>query len=73
MWRRFLMAVLIVVALASLSQDVQASTRCCRRSGVCDYLFGGYGPGLFGYGGGFGYAGYVPPPNYTVCGRRIVY
>ncbi|HZZ81410.1 MAG TPA: hypothetical protein VFE62_23110, partial [Gemmataceae bacterium] len=68
MFRRLLMAVLIVVALASLSQDVQAASRCPPRCGVCDYLFGGYGHGPFGYGGGFVYAGYVPPCNYTQCG-----
>jgi hypothetical protein len=68
MFRRLLMALLFVVALASLVHDVQASS--CRRR-VVDYLFGGYGGGLFGYGGGSSYAGYTPPPVYTECGCRI--
>jgi hypothetical protein len=72
MLRRLIMATLVVVALASVCQQAQASCHC-RRGGVVDYLFGGYGPGLFGYGGGYSYAGFTPPANYTECGRRIGY
>ena len=71
MFRRLLMATLVVVALASLGQQVQAANPCSCRAKVCDYFFGGYGPGLFGYGGGYAYAGYCPPIRYTECGRRL--
>ncbi len=49
MLRNILMATLVVVAFACLIQDTNASAQSCRRS-VCDYLFGGYCSGPFGYG-----------------------
>ncbi len=70
MLRRLLLALLVVIAVASLSQHSQAGHSCRSRS-VCDYMFGGFGRGLFGYGGGSGYAGYCPQPNYTQCGKRL--
>jgi len=70
MLRRLLMALLVVVALATLGQGAHASGHGCRR-GLFDCLFGGYGSGLFGYGGGRTYAGYTPQADYTECGRRI--
>jgi hypothetical protein len=73
MFRRLLLATLVVVAFASLSQDAHAASRPSRCARACDYFFGGYGHGLFGYGGGYAYAGYAPPCNYTECGRPIIW
>ena len=70
MLRRTWMAALVVVALACCVQDSHAAHHC-RRSSTANCLFGGYGCGLFGNGGGYCYAGYCPPPVYTECGCRI--
>jgi hypothetical protein len=69
MLRRSLAAALVVVALASVAQDVHASGHS-RRGGCFSYFFGGYGPGTFGYGD-VSYAGYSPYVNRTCCGCRI--
>ncbi len=69
MFRRFLLAALVVVSLASLTQETQAAQRCCRKSAICGF-FEGYGRGPFGHGY-FAYGGYCPQPNSTCCGCRI--
>jgi hypothetical protein len=56
MLRHSLKVVLVVVALTCAIQDGHAGGRP-RRKPVANYLFGGYGPGPFGYGD-FVYAGY---------------
>jgi hypothetical protein len=66
MLRHSLKAALIVVALACLTQDGRASGHS-RPKPVARYLFGGYGPGPFGYGD-FVYVGH-PTYNYQVKTR----
>lgn len=68
MLRQSMKAVMIAVALAGMVKCGQHSNPC-RRS-ICDYLFGGYGPGPFGHGE-FGYAGYYPQDNRTCHGCKI--
>jgi hypothetical protein len=69
MFRRLLMAALIVASLACMAKESHAATHC-RKGAVVDYLFGGYGRGPFGHGY-VAYAGYVPYAQCTECGHRI--
>jgi hypothetical protein len=67
MLQHALQAVLVVVALASVAEDAHGAHHH-RRGGVVDYLFGGYGPGPFGYGD-FSYAGST---SHTVMRHRVL-
>ncbi|HTU24025.1 MAG TPA: hypothetical protein VMF30_01430 [Pirellulales bacterium] len=67
MLRHSLKAALVIVALACLIQDAQATNHARRRAAV-SYWLGGFGPGPFGHGN-FVYAG-QSTYNYQARMRR---
>jgi hypothetical protein len=69
MFRRLLLATLVVASLVSMVQGTQAAGQP-RRSRIITYLFGGYGPGPFGKGQ-VTYAGHPPIYNYTKRGHQV--